>query len=82
MFGYMKAYPDLEWNIAEMPSFAGGQATNIWPETPYSIPVGCRHPEEAWRVLEFIASTEGQTLAWSWVGHSARSAGVWPCLHL
>ncbi|MGI6083253.1 MAG: ABC transporter substrate-binding protein [Limnochordia bacterium] len=63
MFGYMKAYPDLEWNIAVTPSFAGRRATNVWPETPYSIPVGCKHPEEAWRVLEFIASTEGQTLA-------------------
>lgn len=63
MFGYMQDFPDLEWDIAHTPTFRGGRATNIWPETPYAIPVGAKHPDEAWKVLEFIASVEGQTLA-------------------
>jgi multiple sugar transport system substrate-binding protein len=63
MFGYMKAFPELDWDIALTPTFRGSRATNIWPETPYAIPVGCRHPDEAWKVLEYIASVEGQTLA-------------------
>lgn len=63
MFGYMEGYPDLEWDIAYTPMFRGDRATNIWPETPYAIPVGAKHPDEAWKVLEFIASEEGQILA-------------------
>ena len=63
MFGYMQGFPELDWDIALTPSFRGGRATNIWPETPYAIAVGAKHPEEAWKVMEFIASVEGQTLA-------------------
>ncbi len=63
MFGFMQRFPDLDWDISYTPTFQGGRATNIWPETPYAIPVGAKHPDEAWRVLEFIASVEGQTLA-------------------
>lgn len=63
MFGYMQNFPDLDWDIAPMPSFRGGRATNVWPETPFAIPVGAKYPEEAWKVLEYIASVEGQTRA-------------------
>ncbi len=51
---------DFEWDAATVPTFAGQRATILWPETPWGIPSTARHKEEAWRVLRWIASPEGQ----------------------
>lgn len=63
MVGYFDPFPDLAWDIAQIPTFRGNRATSLWPETPYGIPQGAKHPDEAWQVLKFIYSREGQTLA-------------------
>lgn len=55
--------PSFEWDIALTPSFRGERGTAIWPETPWVIPAGVPHPELSWRMIEFIGSVEGQTLA-------------------
>lgn len=49
-----------EWDAAEVPTFKGVQATNIWPETPWSIPSTAPEPALSWRVLRFIGGREGQ----------------------
>jgi multiple sugar transport system substrate-binding protein len=48
------------WGIGEMPSFEGQRGTSIWPETPWAIPTGAPNPELSWRLMEYIASAEGQ----------------------
>lgn len=53
----------FKWEIGLTPSFNGGRGTSLWPETPWTIPNGAPNAEAAWRVLEFIASPEGQELA-------------------
>ncbi|HET7559725.1 MAG TPA: hypothetical protein VFK80_07175 [Limnochordia bacterium] len=45
-----------------MPGFNGRHGTQIWPETPWIIPTGVKHPELSWRVLEYIAGQRGQAL--------------------
>ena len=56
----LRHQPPFEWGIATMPSFEGERGTSIWPETPWTIPTGVPNPELSWRVLEYIASVEGQ----------------------
>ncbi len=53
----------FEWDIALIPSLNGRRGTSIWPETPWAIPANAAHPDLSWRVMEFIGSREGQTLA-------------------
>ena len=52
----------FEWDVAPMPGYRGGRASTIWAETPWVIPANAAHPEEAFRLLKFIASVEGQEL--------------------
>lgn len=51
---------DFEWDAANVPTFKGGRATNLWPETPWGIPSTAKNKEAAWRVIRFMGSREGQ----------------------
>lgn len=48
------------WTIGVTPTLDGKRGTSIWPETPWAIPTGVKHPELSWRVMEYIASVQGQ----------------------
>src|SRR5690606_11912331 len=52
----------FDWDIGMMPSYKGRWGTSIWPETPWAIPTGVKHPELSWKLMEFIGSREGQEL--------------------
>lgn len=52
----------FDWDVAPMPAYREGRASTMWAETPWVIPANAAHPEEAFRLLKFIASVEGQEL--------------------
>ncbi|MGI6082867.1 MAG: extracellular solute-binding protein [Limnochordia bacterium] len=56
----LRHQPPFEWGIGNMPSFEGERGTSIWPETPWAIPTTAPNPELSWRIMEYIASPEGQ----------------------
>lgn len=65
----------FKWTIGAMPSLKGQRGTSMWPETPWAIPTGVEHPELSWRVIEYIASAEGQD-------HVTRLGLAMPPLHV
>jgi multiple sugar transport system substrate-binding protein len=59
----LDSYPDLKWGVSELPkSPNGGEATML-----YSVCYGVRgidnqHPEESWRLANFLTGNEGQMM--------------------
>jgi ABC-type glycerol-3-phosphate transport system substrate-binding protein len=54
--------PHLQWGCGPMPAGfdTQGQPVTIAEADVISIPKGCKHPEEAWEVIKFLNSREGQ----------------------
>ena len=52
----------FSWDLANISQYKGGRATRVWPETPLAIPVTAQHKEEAWQVIKYITSEEGQNV--------------------
>ena len=50
-------YPDLEYGIIPLPE--GKKKATVAFTTSYSMPKASTHKEDAWRLLEYLVSTEG-----------------------
>ena len=53
-----KEIKDFQWDIAELPQ--GRKRASVLFTVCYAISRDCRNPEEAWKLLKFMAGKEGQ----------------------
>ncbi|RKY89233.1 hypothetical protein DRQ09_01715 [candidate division KSB1 bacterium] len=56
-----REYKELDWDIAPLPAGPAGRATTIAPGG-WGISSQSKHPEEAYRLLKFIAGKKGQEI--------------------
>ncbi len=51
---------DFEWGVAEVPSLNGEieGALHMMPNKGYAIMSGSKHPDEAWKVIQYLQSEE------------------------
>ncbi len=52
-------YPDLDWSAVELPMGPKGRG-NISFTVSYSIPKTTKHPEAAWKLIEYLSGKENQ----------------------
>lgn len=56
--GFTKA--GLDYDVAPLPK-GKRQATRVWANL-WVMPKGCKHPEEAWKLMAFLGGKEGQQI--------------------
>jgi len=62
----LRANPELDFGVAGLPRFADGKRANLMYTSGYGISSDSKHPEEAWKFLQFLTSPEtdsGKALA-------------------
>lgn len=60
MLNEYMAVKNLNFNVAELPK--GKQRAAICSGMAYSVAAGTKHPEEAWKFVEYLGSKQGQTV--------------------
>jgi len=53
-------FPDINYDVVVPPAGPGGEGNLIFTVS-WSISANCLHPEEAWRVIEFLTNEASQT---------------------
>jgi multiple sugar transport system substrate-binding protein len=73
MIGYLgESNPDVRYGLTELPRGPKGRSNLIFT-VAYAIPQSSRHPEAAWRLIEFLTSDASQARI-TWALPSRRAA--------
>jgi multiple sugar transport system substrate-binding protein len=67
--GQLKATDPFNFGIAQPPIGPNGRSS-AFSDNGYAIAANCSHPQEAWRLLQEITSTDFLTKMWAVPGHS------------
>lgn len=52
---------DFEWDVAPLPTYQGNQV-GILHSDAYCMPTGAKHPDAAWRFVEYALGKQGATI--------------------
>jgi multiple sugar transport system permease protein len=56
-----RGYEKVDWDIASVPAGPSGKGTIVAP-TAFGVASQSRHPREAWELVKFLSSVEGQQI--------------------
>ncbi len=56
-----RKYEKIDWDIASVPSGPGGRGTIVAP-LGFGVTTNSHHPREAWELVKFLCSEEGETI--------------------
>jgi multiple sugar transport system substrate-binding protein len=67
--GQLKASGAFDFGVAQPPMGSAGRS-GAFSDTGYAIAANCPYPEEAWKLMKEITSTDFLTKMWALPGHS------------
>jgi multiple sugar transport system substrate-binding protein len=76
IFTYNQYFPDLQYDVAPMPSKAAATGRNLAGGWSAVGPKGAKHPEEAWKLCDFLTSEAASYLLYRDVPKEVVSYGI------